>query len=43
MLVRMRGTDNVAAEWADIQAAVEGVRARDVACWQSLGVLFSPR
>ena len=43
VLVRMRGTENVAAEWQDIQAAVEELRAHDVAFWASLGVLFSPR
>ena len=39
----MRGTDNVGAEWADIQAAVEEVKAHEVEFWKSLAVLFSPR
>jgi hypothetical protein len=43
VLVRMRGTDNVGAEWADIQAAVEEVKAHEVEFWKSLAVLFSPR
>lgn len=43
VLVRMRGTENVGAEWADIQAAVEEVKAHEVEFWKSLAVLFSPR
>ena len=43
VLVRMRGTENVGAEWADIQAAVEEVKAHEVQFWKSLAVLFSPR
>jgi hypothetical protein len=43
VLVRMRGCENVGAEWEDIRAAVEDLRAHDVAFWASLGVLFSPR
>lgn len=42
VLVRMRGTENVGAEWADIQAAVEEVKAHEVEFWKSLAVLFSP-
>ena len=37
VLVRMRGTQNVNAEWADIQAAAQEARVHDVAFWQSLG------
>ena len=41
--MRMRGTENVTAEWEDIRAAVEEVKANDVAFWKSLAVLMSPR